>query len=123
MLELQKIFLTVRFFNRISCNKGLKAKISCSFSFFSVNPPPPLARGGNVSILYSILCKILQLNPIFLIKLFFLHEPVTFLAVNHINHLPFFKIFSNFVHFCPNHCTVSLTNIRQGVKQDTRVQR
>ena len=28
MLELQKIFLLVRFFNRISCNKSLKIKIS-----------------------------------------------------------------------------------------------
>ena len=29
MLELQKILLLVRFFNQISCNNGLKAKISC----------------------------------------------------------------------------------------------
>ena len=35
MLELQKIFLLVRFFNWISCNKGLKAKIS---------QKPPLGR-------------------------------------------------------------------------------
>ena len=39
MLELQKIFLIVRFFNQISCNKGLKAKISCFFScFFCLTP-------------------------------------------------------------------------------------
>ena len=35
MLELQKIFLFVRFSNQISCNKGLKAKISCFFLCFS----------------------------------------------------------------------------------------
>ena len=34
MLELQKIFLLLRFFNRISCNKGLKAKISRFFTCF-----------------------------------------------------------------------------------------
>ena len=34
MLELQKIFLIVRFFNQISCNKGLKTKISCFFLCF-----------------------------------------------------------------------------------------
>ena len=40
MLELQKIFLLVRFFNWISCNKGLKAKISHSFTcFFLFNSP------------------------------------------------------------------------------------
>ena len=39
MLELQKIFLLVRFFNRISCNKGLKAKISRFFMcFFCLTP-------------------------------------------------------------------------------------
>ena len=39
MLELQKIFLIVRFFNWISCNKNLKAKISCFFScFFCLTP-------------------------------------------------------------------------------------
>ena len=39
MLELQKIFLLVRFFNWISCNKGLKAKISCFFTcFFCLTP-------------------------------------------------------------------------------------
>ena len=39
MLELQKIFLLVRFFNRISCNKGLKAKISRFFTcFFCLTP-------------------------------------------------------------------------------------
>ena len=38
--ELQKIFLLVRFFNRISCKKGLKAKILCFFlCFFLFNPP------------------------------------------------------------------------------------
>ena len=37
MLKLQKIFLLVRFFNRISCNEGLNAKIS-RFFVFSVNP-------------------------------------------------------------------------------------
>ena len=37
MLEPQKIFLQVRFFNRISCNKGLKAKISL-YIFFLFNP-------------------------------------------------------------------------------------
>ena len=36
MLELQKIFLIVKFFNRIFCNKGSKAKISCFFSCFFV---------------------------------------------------------------------------------------
>ena len=34
MLQLQKIFLLVRFFNRISCNKGLKAKILRFFTCF-----------------------------------------------------------------------------------------
>ena len=34
MLELQKIFLLVKFFNQISCNKSLKAKISLFFSCF-----------------------------------------------------------------------------------------
>ena len=34
MLELQKIFLILRFFNRISCNNGLEAKILCFFSCF-----------------------------------------------------------------------------------------
>ena len=39
MLELHKIFLIDRFFNRISCNKGLKGKISCFFLvFFLFNP-------------------------------------------------------------------------------------
>ena len=38
MLELQKIFLLVRFFNQISCNKGLKAKISCFLCFFCLTP-------------------------------------------------------------------------------------
>ena len=39
MLELQIIILLVRFFNRISCNKGLKAKISRFFRcFFLFNP-------------------------------------------------------------------------------------
>ena len=36
MLGLQNIFLIVRFFNRISCNKGLKAKILCFFTCFFV---------------------------------------------------------------------------------------
>ena len=35
MLELQKIFLILRFFSQIPCNKGLKAKISC---FFCLTP-------------------------------------------------------------------------------------
>ena len=39
MLGLQKIFLLVRFFNWISCNKDLKAKISCFLRVFSVYPP------------------------------------------------------------------------------------
>ena len=34
MLGLQKIFLLVRFFNWIFCNKGLKAKISRFFTYF-----------------------------------------------------------------------------------------
>ena len=34
MLELQKIFLLVKFFNRMSCNKGLKTKISGFFMWF-----------------------------------------------------------------------------------------
>ena len=39
MLELQKIFLLVRFFNQFSCNKGLKAKISHFFTcFFCLTP-------------------------------------------------------------------------------------
>ena len=38
MLELQKIFLLVRFFNRISCNKDLKAKISRFTCFFCLTP-------------------------------------------------------------------------------------
>ena len=33
MLELQKIFLIARFFNRISFNKGLKVKIFLFFLF------------------------------------------------------------------------------------------
>ena len=41
MLALQKIFLIVRFFNWIACNKGLKLKISCfSHVFFLFNPLP-----------------------------------------------------------------------------------
>ena len=36
-VELQKIFLLLRFFSRISCNKGLKAKISCFFTYFFTN--------------------------------------------------------------------------------------
>ena len=41
MLELQKIFLLVKFLNWISCNKGLKTKISRFFiyMFFLFNPP------------------------------------------------------------------------------------
>ena len=39
MLELQKIFLIVRFFNQISCNKGLKAKVSRFFYIFVFNTP------------------------------------------------------------------------------------
>ena len=40
MLELQKIFLLVRFSNQIFCNKGLKAKMSHFFyMFFQFNPP------------------------------------------------------------------------------------
>ena len=39
VIELQKIFLLVRFFNWISCNKGLKAKISRFFTcFFCLTP-------------------------------------------------------------------------------------
>ena len=38
MLELEKIFLLVRFFNIISCSKGLKAKISRFYMFFQFNP-------------------------------------------------------------------------------------
>ena len=33
-----------KFFNWISCNKGLKAKISCFFCFFCLTPPPRLER-------------------------------------------------------------------------------
>ena len=40
MLELQKIFLMLRFFNRISFNRGLKAKSWYFFLFFLFNPPP-----------------------------------------------------------------------------------
>ena len=36
MFELQKIFLLVRFFNQISGNKGLKAKISRFLCVFPV---------------------------------------------------------------------------------------
>ena len=37
-IQLPKSFLIVRFFNWISCNKGLKAKISCFFlCFFCLN--------------------------------------------------------------------------------------
>ena len=39
MLELQKILLLVRFLNQISCNKGSKAKISCSFTCLSCLTP------------------------------------------------------------------------------------
>ena len=35
MLGLQNIFVIVKFFNWIFCNKGLKAKISCFSSYFS----------------------------------------------------------------------------------------
>ena len=39
MFELQKIFLLIRFFNWISCNKGLKAKILRFYKcFFCLNP-------------------------------------------------------------------------------------
>ena len=39
MLEPQKMFLIVRFFNQISCNEGLKAKISWFFlCFFCLIP-------------------------------------------------------------------------------------
>ena len=38
MLELQKNFLA-KFLNQISCNKGLKAKISCFFLFFFLFNP------------------------------------------------------------------------------------
>ena len=39
MLELQKIFLLVKFFNQISCNKSSKATISCFFlCFFCLTP-------------------------------------------------------------------------------------
>ena len=39
MLELQKSFLLVKFFNQISCNKGLKVKILCFFlCFFCLTP-------------------------------------------------------------------------------------
>ena len=34
MLKLQEIFLLVRFYNRISCHKGFKVKISFFFMFF-----------------------------------------------------------------------------------------
>ena len=39
MLELQKSFLIVRFFNQVSYNKSLKAKILCFFVFFLFTPP------------------------------------------------------------------------------------
>ena len=39
MLEVQKIFLLVKFFSQISCNKSLKTKISCFFlCFFCLTP-------------------------------------------------------------------------------------
>ena len=48
MLELQKILLPVRFFNRVSCNKGLKAKISHFFFLcFSCSPPSETAMLQN----------------------------------------------------------------------------
>ena len=47
MSGLQKRFLMVPFFNRISCNKGLKTKISGFFlCFFSVNLPSRLTLLG-----------------------------------------------------------------------------
>ena len=53
MLELQKIFLLVGFFNWISCNKSLKAKISHFFTcFFCLNP-----RGWNVLEAERLLCS------------------------------------------------------------------
>ena len=39
MLEPQEIFSIVMFFNLISCNKSLKAKISLSYVFFLFNSP------------------------------------------------------------------------------------
>ena len=39
MFELQKIFLLLKFFNQISCNNSLKAKISCFFLCFLFNLP------------------------------------------------------------------------------------
>ena len=42
--RLQKIFLMVRFFNWISCNKGLKAKFSCFFVVFFFIYLTPLIR-------------------------------------------------------------------------------
>ena len=58
MLELQKIFLIVRFFYWISCNKGLKAKISiffaCFFVFFLFLSPP---WGRNVLESERLLCS------------------------------------------------------------------
>ena len=39
MLELRKIFLILRFFNRISCNKGLKGNFFCFIMcFFCLTP-------------------------------------------------------------------------------------
>ena len=53
MLELQKIFLIVRFFNRTSCNKGVKAKISRFLRGFSIWPP----WGWNVLESEKLLCS------------------------------------------------------------------
>ena len=39
MLEVQKIFLLVNFFNGVFCNKNLKARISCFLTIFSVYSP------------------------------------------------------------------------------------
>ena len=39
MAELQKSFLLDRFFNRDSCDKGLKVRMSCFFLFFLIDSP------------------------------------------------------------------------------------
>ena len=48
-MELQKIFLLLRFFNQISCNKGLKAKISCfCICFLCLTPPLPRPKCSRI---------------------------------------------------------------------------
>ena len=47
MLELQKSFLIIRFFNRISCRKDQNFMfLSCVFSVYPAPPPIPLTCAG-----------------------------------------------------------------------------